>query len=229
MSRSRAETKLDHSSITSIGIGVQHFPHYVNRSVRMHGLDVVLISFIVRGHGIHHIEDDCFEEHGASMAVTHYGQRHDIVTDADGMEIINVYLDLEHHPLPILPPSLQSVLPLLLPVNPQFVHRLNRIVRLQFDDPAPLAHVLLSIRDEIANQAPGYIETVQLLWKLFLIHCCRHALAKGFVRDLPPRHTARHRLEQLRQHIDVTYSESHNPGIARQACPHGAHIALPRL
>jgi AraC-like DNA-binding protein len=201
--------KRRHPSLATLGIAVQHYPRYVNRQRRLHGLDVVLISFIVRGRGTHYLDEGQFTETGASLAVTHYGQRHDIVTDADGMEIINVYLDLQAHPLPALPAELQPVLPLLLPLHPRFVHRLNRIVRLQFDDPQPLARLLLGISDEIARQPPGYIEAVQLQWKLFLIGCCRQALARGFVSAAPPRDSSHARLETLRCHLDATYAEPH--------------------
>lgn len=190
-------------SLRGLGLGVEHFPCYINRTVSLHSLDVVLISFILRGHGYHQIDKDRFEVSGASLAVTHYGQQHSIVTDAKGMEVINVYLDLESHPPPVLPSALQEILPLLLPLHPRFQHRLNRIVRLQFDDPQPLAALLFAIRNELQQRPPGYSESVQLLFKLFLIQCCRHALRSGFV---PPKSTPHH-LEQLRRYLDQAYAE----------------------
>lgn len=198
--------KKRHPSLRTLGLAVEYFPRYVNRKARLHSLDVVLLSFIIRGRGRHQIDDETFAETGASLAVTHYGQRHDILTDRRGMDVINVYLDLEHHPLPVLPRPLQPVLPLLLPLHPRFVHRHNRIVRLQFDDPRPLAQLLFAIQRELQNREAGYEEAVQLQFKLFLILCCRHALRHGFVvnQPAPPRP-----LEELRQHLDRTYAEPH--------------------
>jgi hypothetical protein len=122
-------------SLRAHGIAVEYHPRFINRRTNLHALDVVLLTFILRGRGKHIIDNETFSERGASLAVTHYGQRHDILTDLRGIDHINVFLDLQNHPLPSLPPVLQTVLPLFLPLHPRFQHRLNRIVRLQFDDP----------------------------------------------------------------------------------------------
>lgn len=201
--------KKRHQSLQTLGIAVDHFPRYINRRVQLHSLDVVLISFILKGRGRHIIGDETFTETGSSLAVTHYGQRHDIITDARGMDVINVYLDLQNHPLPVLPRELQSVLPLLLPLHPRFQHRLNRIVRLQFTDPQPTAQLLFSIQRELQQREPGYEEVVGLQWRLFLILCCRHILRKGFTPQQALVKAPHRRLEELRQYIDQTYAESH--------------------
>jgi len=189
----------------SLGIDVQYFPGYKNHKINLHSLEVVLLSFILRGRGRHRIDNDEYIESGSSLAVTHYGQRHDILTDEHGMDIINVYLDLQHHSLPVLPAMLQPVLPLLLPLHPRFAHRLNRIVRLQLNDPQPLAQELFAIQRELQTQAVGYDEAVRLHWKLFLMQCCRHVLQNGFVapQSTPPR------LEAVRQLLDETFAEPH--------------------
>lgn len=196
------------SSLTTLGVAVEYFPNYVNRKIAMHSLDVVLVSFIVRGKGRHIIGDEVFGETGASLAVTHYGQQHDILTDRRGMEVINLYLDLQNHPLPVLPRELHQILPLLLPLHPKFQHRLNRIVRLEFDDPRPLANLLLSIRDELNAKEPGYEEVALTFLKLFLIGCCRHAARKGLAARTPasPVHGS---LEELRDFLDRNYVEPH--------------------
>lgn len=200
-----SKIKPHHDSLRTLGIGVEYFPRYINRQLRLHSLDTVLLSFILKGRGYHYIDDERFTESGASLAVTHYGQRHDILTDRRGMDVINVYLDLENHPLPVLPRELQEILPLLLPLHPRFQHRLNRIVRLQFADPRPLAALLFAIQAELQHREAGYEDVIRLLFKLFLIHCCRHALRSGFI---PPKVGA-HRLEQLRHHLDHAYAEPH--------------------
>lgn len=192
------------TSVKTLGIGVEYFPNYIHRRLQLHSLDVVLLSFILRGQGRHIIDTDEFAEHGASLAVTHYGQAHDILTDDTGMDVINVYLDLKNHPLPVLPRSLQSVLPLLLPLHPRFVHRQSRIIRLQFDDPQPLAALLFAIMRELKERSVGYEEMVRLHFTAFLMLCCRHALRKGFVGVVAPT-----RLEQLRQHLDSAYADHH--------------------
>lgn len=196
-------------SLRSLGIAVEYFPHYVNRRTRLHGLDVVLLSFILRGRGRHMIGDEAFTENGASLAVTHYGQQHDILTDARGMEVINVYLDLQVCPLPPLPRGLQPVLPLFLPLHPHFQHRLNRIVRLEFVDPKPFAEHLFAIQRELKDRPAGFEEAVALRFKLFLMLCCRHVLEHGIVPSESKVPQAQPRVELVRQFIDQHYAEAH--------------------
>jgi AraC-like DNA-binding protein len=199
------------------GLAVEYFPGYINRKVSMHGLDVVLVSVILRGRGQHLIGSDTYEETGGSLAVTHYGQEHDIVTDRRGMDVINLYLDLKAHPLPRLPDGLQSVLPLLLPLHRNFQHRLNRIVRLQFDDPKPLADLLFAIQRELDEKLDGYRDAVTHLFTCFLILCCRHAIRSGFVpsEPIPDSHSA---LENLKTYLDNRFADAHTlDSLAKQA------------
>jgi len=200
--------KVRFPSLRRIGLAVEHYPGYINRKIRMHAVDVVLLSFIIRGHGKHMIGSETFVETGGSLAVTHYGQQHDILTDSRGMDVFNLYLDLQNHPMPTLPLEFQAVLPLFLPLHPKFQHKHNRIVRLQFDDPQPLTDLLFAIRRELDTCEPGYLEVVPLLFKLFLIHCCRHAMKTGFVANDPSRSPQR-ALEELRSHLDHHYAEPH--------------------
>jgi AraC-like DNA-binding protein len=205
-------------SLHNLGIAVEYFPRYINREINLHALDVVLLTFVLRGRGRHVIGDETFAESGASLAVTHYGQQHDILTDSRGMDIVNIYLDLQNHPLPSLPRALQAFLPLLLPLHPCFQHRLNRIVRLQFDDPRPFAELLFAIQSEIENRPPGYEEAVALRFKLFLMLCCRHALAHGVVPSRPDAPLAQPRIEELRQFLDRNFAEPHTlEGLAKRA------------
>jgi len=205
-------------SLRALGIAVEYFPRYVNQQMNLHALDVVLLTFILRGRGRHVIGSETFVESGSSLAITHYGQEHGILTDSRGMEILNVYLDLQNHPLPSLPRVLQPVLPLLLPLHPRFQHRLNRIVRLQFDDPKPLAEHLFAIRAELESRPAGYKEAVQLRFKLFLMLCCRHAIDHGVIPSRPDAPAAQPRIEALRQFLDQHYAESHTlEGLAERA------------
>src|SRR5260221_1489044 len=110
------QTELPHTIKTnkllrSQGFLVEYYPGYVNLKASPHSLNVVQLTCILRGHGHHIIGDQIFQEHGNSVAVTHYGQRHDIVTDAAGMDGINLYLNLQEHPPPSLTPQLDDGVP----------------------------------------------------------------------------------------------------------------------
>ncbi|MCE9613609.1 MAG: AraC family transcriptional regulator [Lentisphaerae bacterium] len=206
-------------TLATLGVGVEYFPGYVNRRVNLHALDAVLLSFILRGRGQHIIDGETFDEGGGSLAVTHYGQRHDILTDAQGMDVMNVYLDLRNVPLPPLPGELQQVLPLLLPLHPGFRHRLNRIVRLQFDDPQPAAALLFGMRREVQQREAGYEDAMRLQFKLFLMLCCRQVLKRGVVPHGVDGARPEARLERLRGYLDERYAEPHT--LAALACRAG--------
>ncbi len=196
-------------SLRTQGFEVEYFPAYVNSRKRLHSLDIVLLSCILRGHGRHYIGSEEFEEQGHSVAVTHYGQRHDIVTDAAGMDIVNLYVDLAHHPLPPLPPELEPAISLFLPLHPRFVHRMNRIVRIQFDDLGPAAELLFAIEREQRARAPGHEAAARHYFALFLMLCCRRVLIRGAVLDRPARGDPFARLEKLRAYLDSHYAEPH--------------------
>jgi AraC-like DNA-binding protein len=205
-------------SLRTLGIAVEYFPRFVNRASTLHTLDIVLINCILRGRGRHIIGDETFEETGPSVAITHYGQCHDILTDGRGMDVINVYLDLQRFPPPALPLEFQAVLPLLLPLHASFAHRLNRIVRLQLDDPHPMAHLLFGIQRELAERQVGYEEAASMQFKLFLMLCCRRALQRGLVpQPAPAGHPVQH-LENVRLYLDRAYAQPHTlDGLARRA------------
>ena len=203
-------------TLRQFGMAVEYFPHYVNRGIRLQSLDVVLLSCIIRGRGRHLIANESFAVTGPSVAVTHYDQHHSIVTGAQGMEIFNVYLDLQNHPLPVLSGDLQPLLSLLLPLHPRFAHRLNRIVRLEFQDAGPLAELLFALRDELQFRPPGYAGAISPLWQLFLIRCCRRALDNGFAPPTETLNLPQQKLEDLRQHLDQTYRQPHTLGALAQ-------------
>lgn len=175
----------------------------------MHSVSVVLISFILRGRGKHYLEDLSFEEKGKSIAVTHYGQEHSIVTAShSSMDIINIYLDLKIFPLPTLPPTLQKILPNVLPLHPKFQNSLNRIIRLEFDDISSLEFLAFKILKEQSDQEAGFEDSMRLLFRMFLIECCRHALRNGLVIESAFKGPTA-QLEKVRQHLDHHFEKAH--------------------
>lgn len=204
--------------LETLGIDLEYFPGYVNLKPRMHGLDVVLLSFIVRGSGRHMMEDDIYEESGCSLGVTHYGQQHSIVTDEQGMDVMNIYLDPQNHPLPVLPGALREVLPEILPLHPAFQHRLNRIVRIQFDRPEEATNLVFAMYRELEESREGFREAVLLYFKLFLVCCCRQALATGMRPSVSRGSAGTPAVEELRRYLDSSYARRHRlRDLARQA------------
>lgn len=210
VSRPPIHLRHERSRLERFGVDLEYFPDYRNLTPSPHCLDIVLLSLIIRGHGWHFMDDDAYEEHGGSLGITHYGQSHTIVTDRGGMEVMNIYLDPARFALPRLPRPLDAVLPELIPLHPSFQHRLNRIVRIQFDDPAPVVRLAMDMHDELQKQPAGCEETLPMMLSLLLVRCCRHVLDKGYTPSLPAgRATASATLEELRRHIDHTCAHRH--------------------
>jgi AraC-like DNA-binding protein len=204
--------------LKTFGFAVEYIPRYINRTARQHSVNVVLLSVIVRGRGWHYLGDEVHRETGGSVAVTHYGQQHDIVTDARGMDIYNVFLDLRHHPLPTLPESLRSTLSAILPVDPRLQHHLNRRVWIKLDRPESFAATLARIEQETRNEAPGAREVAQHCFQIFLIDVCRSAQRHGFEPATRPGLHFPAWAEKLRRDLDRDFASPHTlAGLADRA------------
>jgi AraC-like DNA-binding protein len=199
-----------HPSVRSYGLAVEYFPRYIHREKDLHSLDVVLLSVILRGRGHHILDDDVRIVNGSSVDVTHYGQKHDIVTDARGMDIYNVYLDLRNHTLPVLPESLRATLSAILPIHPRLAHQLNRRVSVRIEQPDRLVASLRRIEEEMNSGRPGALEIVQHSFQVFLIDLCRAAQQHGFVLSRSNAETFPNWVEKLRQEIDRDFALPHD-------------------
>ena len=167
------------ASLQQHGVAVQYFPRYVNRTLRPHSLNALLLSFVVRGRGRHVIGKTEFEESGGSIAITHYGEVHDILTDAGGMDIYNILLDPATSVLPSLPPDLRETLHVILPQHKGFRNQMNRAIHLEIPEPARLAEITARMAEEINRPAPGSADVVAACLRIFLIECCRAAQRSG--------------------------------------------------
>lgn len=136
-------------------------------------MDVVLFSCVLGGTGTHVMGKETFDIGPGSVGLTHYGQRHDLLTTATGIEIINLYLDLEAHPLPMLPAPLRPTLSAILAPHPGLVHRLNRRLHVVFDDVERMARPLRAMLREIEDRAAGYEAMTRQALVAFLVELCR--------------------------------------------------------
>lgn len=206
-------------SLERYGLAVQRFPRYINRRCRPHSLPgVVLLSVIVGGRGRHVLGEEVHRETGGSVAVTHYGQKHDIVTDAEGMNVYNVYLDLRNHPLPLLPKSLRTTFSAILPSHPRLQHHLNRRVWIRIARPEILAASLARIEQEMESARPGALEIVQHSFQTFLIDVCRAAQRHGFTPTAAAGIHFPAWVEQLRREMDREFAGRHSlPMLAKQS------------
>ncbi len=193
----------------SLGFAVEYFPGYFNRKLNLHSINMVLISFILNGKGKHYLGDSVYDEKPGYLSITHYGQYHDILTGHGVMDVMNVYLDLENHPLPPLPPELQPILPEILPMHPCLQHKLNRMTRLFIKDHMSVARNLFAIDAEIKAGKKGYRAAVSHYFTLFLIDCCRNAIENGILPDSAITRPGDSGIESVRKFIDANFARPH--------------------
>jgi AraC-like DNA-binding protein len=195
-------------SLKQYGLAVKHVPRFVNRRHDHHLVDVVLLSVVLKGRGRHILGQEVHSEPSGSVAVVHYGQAHNVITDAKGMEIYNVFLDLRNHPLPVMPESLRPILSAILPIHPRLQHQLNRRVWIRVDRPDRLASSLCRIEEEMNSTSAGALEIVQHSFQVFLIDLCRAAQKHGYAPA--PTGTFPAWLEKIRQGIDAQFAAPHD-------------------
>lgn len=213
-------------ALRSLGLAVEYFPCYRNFQLRPHALDVVLLSYIVRGTGRHHMGTHAYEARAGSLGITHYGQVHDILTGPEGMEIYNIYLDLKRHGLPSLPAEFMTILPEILPLHPYFQNHLNRRIQITFADSRWPTTILAHMVAEQQGEALGFQEVMRSCFRLFLIECCRAALATGIRPSLESTDlSAWPRVEKIRRYIDENYRQPQTlTALARRAGLSAAHL-----
>lgn len=191
--------------LRELGIAAEYFPCYRNPAVRMHYVDVVLLSVVLKGSCLHIIADEEFSVEGVNIGITHYGQPHSIVTGEDSIEIMNIYLDLEKHPLlPELPSPLDRVMPFVLPLHPGLRNRANRVLFVDFeeDDRLEIANIVFELKRELDECKVAYQVAVADCFRLLMIKLCRQVWQSGF-RFSVDFAGASSRLEKVLNYIEL--------------------------
>lgn len=188
-------------TLHSAGVALQRFPNYQETSLGPHTLNCVLFTCLVRGSAVHQMDDQTLHVGPGSVGITHYGQSHVLLTGREGVDVINVYADLQSHPLPVVPPPWDRTLASTLAPHPSVVHRHNRRVHLVFDQPQRMIEPLQWMLREQHAAAPACVQIMQQLFSLFLVECCRVADRQGWQAQpkAPPW------VEQVRAFIDHSF------------------------
>ena len=194
-------------TLNEFGVATQYFPGYTSNRLVTHRLDVVLLSFILRGKGVHQINEQRYAVRGPSIGITHLDQTHCIFSGAGELDIMNIYLDLERLHLPALPSPLQELLPCLLPLNARFVNHLNRVQQLDLPKESPLPAVARWLNRELNGRQWGWEGAANACLLMFLTELCRAVSATG-VRPQESAPPSALRLERARAHIDTHFRES---------------------
>ena len=192
--------------LESLGIATQLFSPYVNLKPEPHKVDVLLLSFIVRGEATHLMDGEAYREKGVSLSVTSCAQSHSIVTGPDGIEILNIYVNPDGRALPALPEPLNHALAALLPAHAVFQNRLNRLLRISFERPEAACELALGLHEELQAKRPGWELAALDRFRLFMLECARSALSCGVRLSAPAAEgPSSARLERLRRRLDADY------------------------
>lgn len=196
-------------SLRTLGIGMEYYPRWVNRNKDAeHSLDIILMSFIITGNVIHHLDEETYPESDLSLSIINYGQQHNITTGPEGADIMNIYLDLKHYILPVLPEPLQEAVPLFLPVHLSIQNKLNRMLRIQFNDEDNVVSLLKEMKQELDNAAPGYEVAINDYLRLLMIKCARKVKQRVMKPAAQINSHSLKKLERLRQFLDQNYKNT---------------------
>ncbi|HOK04501.1 MAG TPA: AraC family transcriptional regulator [Victivallales bacterium] len=197
----------DHPELRSFGLATRYFPCYINRKKSLHKVETVLLSFIIRGKAIHYLGENEIKESGPSLSITHFGQFHSIITPREGIEIMNIFFDPQVYPLPQLGAPLDKILNLFLPIHPGFQNELNKIVHIDLKGDDTAVEVVKLLNREFEQKLPGYINTAEALFRLFLIILCRKVLKSGFDFKGLPQIKLSSVAEKARVYIEDNFRE----------------------
>ena len=156
------------------GVWTEHFPAFHSRaSDHTNAHDVLYLSLVVRGRVAHRVDDEVWDEGPGGLSVVPYGVPHYIDTRGETVEVWNIYLDPQRHPLPALPDPTHAAICRLLPLHPGLVHRRNRLTHVTLADPGAAHGLLATLACELqAGAADGHVAAAHLLATL-LIHIAR--------------------------------------------------------
>lgn len=160
-------------SLATLGMAVEHFPRYINAQTWPHQVDVILFTCVLAGQGTHHVAGESVAMGPGVVGITLYEQEHDLQTDATGMEVVNVYLDLMRHPLPMIPAPWDRTLSALLPPHRRLVIPQDRPVHLMFETPSVLESALRWLLQEQACYANDQPHLLAAAMQRFLVELCR--------------------------------------------------------
>lgn len=197
------------TTLEHFGIAAEPFPSYVNPQLDLHGVDVVLLTFVLSGEGRHVSGGREYSVKEPSVGITRTGEKHSLVTGDRPLDVVNVYLDVEYHPLPTLAPPLDLALSALIPFSAAVVSRhatFSQIALTRLDEVEPLLRMLVA---ETNARRTGTGDAMDGLRKLLLTACARAILESGLVSPLDEVVTVASSIHRVRSYLEVTYVEHH--------------------
>ena len=121
------------------------------------------------------------------------------------MDLYNIYVDPQNHPLPDLSAELRPYLARFLPLHHQLAHEQNRVVHLQFSDVQRMGMILSIMARESGHPTTGTREALRAGYQLFLIECAR-LLKSQAPLPAPELSPTDHSMEELRTFLDESFT-----------------------
>ena len=193
------------SQFAKHGWGIALHSSYIQQKHKPHFLDVILISFLLRGEAEHIIGEDVFIQKEGSIAIIYYGQTHSIKTDAVGVENINVFLDPERIPLPRFEAKLSKTMHQLFPAHSNLLHARNRSIYCDLINPELTSSFLINAEKEMKSPRVGSSYVLSQYKELFIVECCRSALEEGVSTIFKNGDASFKWLSKVLEYIDSNY------------------------
>ncbi len=202
----------NNSNLKEFGFGIERFPGFVSSGNVVHTHDLIELVYVCRGEGTHILGAQETPAVPGSLAIIHHHQAHGFKTGSGGLDLINLYLDINCFPLPLMPAGLQNILPLIVPLHPRFHHNLRNVIHLRFEQPDSIERLLLRMLSELEERHEGFRESLQHYFTIFLIEACRCYRARQKLPALEPENrTSRPgsaaRIERLCRHLETHFAE----------------------
>ncbi|MGO2606041.1 MAG: helix-turn-helix domain-containing protein [Brachybacterium tyrofermentans] len=189
------------------GVAAERYPRFINPVLDPHHLDVLLLTFVLSGQGHHLMGATTQKIVSPSVSVTAPGQTHSLVTDDNGLEVVNVFLDPDLHPLPNLQPPHDEALAAFLPLPsaPQVVTTdLAQVELAPSDTIAPLLDLLVQ-----ETEHPRSLDLLSSLRTALLATCAHAVIARGLIKATTWTHPSDDRVIAVRDWLDRHYREPH--------------------
>lgn len=203
----------NNSDLKEFGLGIEVFLGFESSGEFVHTHDLIELVYVCRGEGTHILGDREVPAVPGSMAIIHHHQAHGFKTG--DLDLINLYLDINRFPLPLMPEGLRNILPLIIPLHPRFRHNLRNVIYLRFEQPEEIERLLLRMQAELDERREGFRESLQHYFTLFLIEACRAYRSQQKLpvperEDGTSRTGSAVRIERLCRHLDTHFNESLN-------------------
>ncbi len=203
-------------SLRQAGIAAERFPRFVSDTLDPHQLDVVLMTFVLAGRGVHQMGPATHEIVAPSVSVTITGQTHSLVTDEAGLHVVNVFLDPDLHPLPILQPPLDEALAALVPLPSTPGVATTDFAQLELtpeDRVEPLLDMLVA-----ETEQPRGLDLMSALRTALLATCAHAVVRRGLTKPTASSTPSDARVVAVREWLDQHYREPQTlAGLARRA------------